>query len=289
MLRVIRQLPNAIIHPMKLLLTGLPGTGKTTVIQSLIRHHKNAFWVISAEIPDNEGRRIGFSAETSTGVSGIFAHKHTVESPVQIGDYKVDVRLLDRLFTAPIQAATQTGQLLIIDEIGRMQMLSSDFEHTIRQLFTGNCSVVATIRYGDQWTKEFTDRRDTLTLVLTHENRDLVQNVVETIVSAEPALRSLAHPQQAAIVQLARQYAANNHFIQLKKLYKNAVPYLSGQKVRQTSDHAFEVEGNHHSHDVTLSNSQWACDCDLFHGRNQFSGKAGECSHIQATQLYLTR
>jgi nucleoside-triphosphatase THEP1 len=42
----------------------------------------------------------------------------------RMGDYRVDVAAVDQLFTAPLRGALSSDGLLIVDEIGRMQMLS---------------------------------------------------------------------------------------------------------------------------------------------------------------------
>jgi nucleoside-triphosphatase len=274
---------------MKLLITGLPGTGKTTLIKHLIAHNPQAFWVVSAEIRDEHGNRIGFEAKTSAGVSGVFAHKHTINSDTQIGDYRVDTDALDKLFTRPITKSAKSAKLLIVDEIGRMQMLSSSFAHTMRKLFEANCDVVATIRYGDDWTAKFTGREDVITVVLTSENREQAKVAIEAMLGARPQLSSLTNEQQKTVARLARKYAHNNELIQLRKLYKNAVRYVAEKRIEPEDNHKFKVKGDHGAHLVVKGDGGWTCDCALFNGRGQFANQAGECSHIQAATLFLAR
>jgi len=156
---------------MKLLLTGLPKAGKTTLIREIIAKFPKAFWVVCGEILDDQGERIGFKAETSTGLQGVIAHKTDIDSNVMMGSYRVDIAEVDRLLSDPIKEACLSDQLMIVDEIGRMQILSSKFAEAARAMLLSNNPVLATIRYGDEWTEEYTGLEGVETVTMTEENR----------------------------------------------------------------------------------------------------------------------
>ena len=84
------------MHPNKLLLTGLPGVGKTTlvrrVVDSLPDLHPAGFY--TAEIRER-GQRRGFRAVGMDGSEGLLAH---VEIPGvhRVGRYGVDVEGFER-------------------------------------------------------------------------------------------------------------------------------------------------------------------------------------------------
>lgn len=269
---------------MKLLLTGPPGVGKTTLLLKLIPVLSNPIWIVSEEIKDNGRRRVGFSAKTSRGQTGVFAHKSEIDSSVRLGDYKVDIAAVDNLFTDSIKSAP-SDNFIVIDEIGRMQMLSPKFHHAAQELFGKDVNVLATIRYGDEWTKEFTKRSDTITFTLTADNQDVVRENIGFALAAVRATDNLPLKQKAEVYKMAREYLANDHQTQIRKLFKNAIFYFAEGKVRQAPDGTYEVDGHHGTHKVTRDNDGWTCDCDLFSSRGAYVGEAGECSHVQAAKL----
>ncbi len=270
---------------MKLLLTGLPGTGKTTLLQTLIPLLEDPFWVLCREIRNAAGQRVGFEVEASTGSQGLLAHKQDIQSTAVIGDYRVDLGAIDALLSDPIADAMQAHTFLLIDEIGRMQMLSDAFTRTIRQLCVGEYDFIATIRYGDDWTREFTDQPDIITLVLSPENRDQAEAAVRAMLETRTKFSALTNEQKQVLLKMAKAYGQNGQTTQLRKLYRNAVRYVVDNRVKQLSEQELRVAGNHGNHEVRRSAGTWICDCDLFNGRNEFAGEAGECSHIQAVRL----
>jgi hypothetical protein len=94
---------------------------------------------------------------------------------------------------------------------------------------------------------------------------------------------------QEAVRQMGNTYLTQGQFTSLRKLFANAVPYVVEGKVQQgVLSSSFVVEGKHDFHIATeAADSSWACDCHLFNGTGPFTGQASECSHIQASQLFI--
>lgn len=106
------------------------------------------------------------------------------------------------------------------------------------------------------------------------QNRDLLE-------SLDPALRS-------AVAEMALKHLYGDEYIQLKKLFKNAVVYVAEGRVTRADEGGFDITGLTDSHHLDVSEEgHWNCDCDLFNGRGKFEGRAGECSHIQTATLYM--
>ena len=79
-----------------------------------------------------------------------------------------------------------------------------------------------------------------------------------------------------------RKYFDDNCFVQIEKLFKNALVYLNEKRVNKLDKDTFLVIGNSKKHKVSSSK----CDCDLFNGVGVYTGNAGECSHVQAVKLF---
>lgn len=47
----------------------------------------------------------------------------------------------------------------------------------------------------------------------------------------------------------------------------------------------WRVNGKSGVHVVLRKNGSFECDCKLFNGDEQYSGQAGECSHIQFVMI----
>jgi nucleoside-triphosphatase len=73
----------------KILFTGLPGCGKTTLIKKIISEYKgNATGFFTNEMRE-KGKRCGFSIQTLDGKQGIMTHVN-ISSQYRIGKYGVN-------------------------------------------------------------------------------------------------------------------------------------------------------------------------------------------------------
>ncbi|MHA1771911.1 MAG: NTPase [Candidatus Thorarchaeota archaeon] len=163
---------------MNILLTGPPGIGKTTVIQTIVKRLGPAvaggFW--SREIRKG-GQRVGFEIISLTGEFGILAHVKGVTGP-RLGKYRVNIADIERVAVPAMRAARETKKIIIIDEIAKMELFSHSFRTEVtRCLDTGR--VVGTVQ---QRSLDFLDavraRPDVLLLTLTKENRGQVADKV---------------------------------------------------------------------------------------------------------------
>lgn len=126
-----------------LFLTGEPQCGKTTLLSRLkeeLADISSIYFCISKACTDRNGVRTGFEAVTS--------HHPT---PRQFatrdasGEYKVDLAVIDAI-AAEITISAQKCRLLIIDEIGPIQLKSEAFVRSIESLLNrSDVSVVASV------------------------------------------------------------------------------------------------------------------------------------------------
>ena len=159
---------------MIILLTALPGTGKTTALEKFLHLFKgDCYWILSKEIRNNKNERVGFEALTSDGQKGLFAHKEAIQSESMIGSYHVDLSVIDTIFSDSIVHEIKSPHaLFVLDEIGRMEMLSTKFVESIDALFETDLPVLATIRHGDEWAEKYKQNPKVTVIEVTESNRD---------------------------------------------------------------------------------------------------------------------
>jgi len=155
-----------------LLITGLPGVGKTTLIKKLSEALKGVHPVgfYTAEIREG-GERKGFELVSLEGKRGLLSHKET-GSPYRVGQYKVDVKGFED-FLVSIPFFKPLTRLIIIDEIGKMECFSDQFKKLLKEILDSEKCVIATIALkGGGLIAEVKERKDVRLFEITKKNRD---------------------------------------------------------------------------------------------------------------------
>jgi nucleoside-triphosphatase len=127
------------------LLVGRPGIGKTTVIKQVAaRLDERAAGFYTEEIRGPGGRK-GFRLVTLDGQTAVMAHVTLKgKGRPRVGRYGVDVAAIDKLGVTALRSAIQSNRIIIVDEIGKMELFSGPFKETVLQAVSGPCIVVAT-------------------------------------------------------------------------------------------------------------------------------------------------
>ena len=126
------------------LLTGRPGTGKTSLVkQAVAELGGRAGGFYTEEIRDR-GIRLGFKLITLDGQHTTLAHTN-FDSQYRVSKYGVDVESLERVGISAIQRAVVQCELVVIDEIGKMELFSTDFRETVLQIINSEKWVLGTI------------------------------------------------------------------------------------------------------------------------------------------------
>jgi len=119
---------------MNILIQGKPGCGKSTLIQKMIKlMQQKGKQIGGINTPElREGQRLGFEiVDMITGDRGILAHKSQPEGP-RVSQYKVNLRDLDNIGVKGIKKALEKKvDFIIIDEIGKMELVSSAFQEIV--------------------------------------------------------------------------------------------------------------------------------------------------------------
>ena len=157
-----------------ILLTGLPGIGKTTLIRKLSEELKGLHPVgfYTEEIREC-GIRKGFGLISLNDRKGLLSHTE-IKSPYRVGKYRVDVKGFE-VFLDSIAFFVPETNLIVIDEIGKMECLSVKFRKFIQEVFNSGKRVIATIAFkGNGFIEEIKKRDDVKLFVMTKENRDIL-------------------------------------------------------------------------------------------------------------------
>jgi nucleoside-triphosphatase len=165
-------------------LTGAPSSGKTTVIKKIIDGLEipaNGFYTEEERI---EGKRVGFLMKTLEGKSGYLAHQD-IESEFHIRRYGVSIENIENIATPSI--TPRNNNVIILDEIGKMECFSDVFKSTAKEVLDSANIVIGTITFGgSDFILEVKKRDDIEIIEVTLENRDklpdiILQKVKETL------------------------------------------------------------------------------------------------------------
>jgi len=126
-----------------LILTGPPGIGKTTIIKAVIDQLGDRAGGFYTEELLGPGGRKGFKLVTLAGEWGIMAHVD-YKSRSKVGRYGVAVDVIDQYGVTAIKAAIEHKPIVIVDEIGRMELFSSPFQAAVLKAVASPKIVLAT-------------------------------------------------------------------------------------------------------------------------------------------------
>jgi nucleoside-triphosphatase len=160
------------------LLTGSPGSGKTTVIRkALARTASNAAGFYTEELRTG-GIRQGFSLTTLDGTTTTLAHV-SISSPYRVGKYGVDIASLDSIGVTALLEAIDRSEVIVIDEIGKMELFSPRFREAVLKAIDSGKRVLGTIMLNAH---PFADRvKSHPGVSIKHINRENREQVLDEV------------------------------------------------------------------------------------------------------------
>ncbi len=117
------------------------------------------------------GERCGFLLETFAGLQKTIAH---IDFPhvQRVSKYGVDIASINAAVNSALTPDPDVD-LYLVDEIGKMECLSSSFIAAMEKLFDCGKPLVATIsKKGSGFIEQVKHRPDALIWEVTHDNRD---------------------------------------------------------------------------------------------------------------------
>lgn len=127
------------------LLTGEPGIGKTTTLKKIVFDigisRCGGFYT---EEIRSSGSRTGFRVVTLDGQEGTIAHVN-YSSRIHVGRYGVDIKTLESVGIVAIYEAMEHKEIVVVDEIGPMQLYSNKFKQAILDAVKNEHPLLGTI------------------------------------------------------------------------------------------------------------------------------------------------
>lgn len=168
-----------------IMISGMPGVGKTSLLKAVLsRLSLSAGGFISEEMRE-KGKRVGFAIRTLDGREGILAHKDK-PTPYRFGAYYINMDDLEKLAVKSIEEAIQSKELIVIDEIGKMELLSPLFRRVTLEALDSPKPLLATLHRADEpFLNSIRQRADTVVFWLTPQNREKVFQEILSLLSEQ--------------------------------------------------------------------------------------------------------
>lgn len=162
-----------------ILITGLPGVGKTTLITQILKELKvSAIGFVTKELR-KEGSRYGFTIETLSGASKLLASKKEKHCKYRVGKYCVYVENID--FVIKIleeEIEKKSHSMIVIDEIGKMELFSPNFKKFLLNSLEEQKVLGTIIMRDNSFSKEIKTRSDVKLYNIDRTNRDRVKQLI---------------------------------------------------------------------------------------------------------------
>jgi nucleoside-triphosphatase len=157
---------------MNIFLTGLPGIGKTTIIKKVIEKlNRSTCGFFTTEEKEGE-TRVGFKVETLFGMQGMLAHKE-LKSKYRVGNYGIAVTGFEKIVSRELERCLRGSSIIIIDEIGRMELFSRRFQELVLACLDAPNPVLGTIMHGyHPYVEKVKKREDVKIFEVTKQNRN---------------------------------------------------------------------------------------------------------------------
>ncbi len=174
----------------KIGLSGLPGVGKTTTLEKTIAMLEEEGYKIGGMITEEvkEGnRRVGFYViDWATKRKEVFAHRD-FESRYKVGPYGIKTDILDEVGVKALQDAMENADVIVIDEIGKMEVISKNFVAVVREILEMDKHMILTLhkKSRNPLLQEIRRRDDIRMLEVTPINRNLLPFKIVKLIKGE--------------------------------------------------------------------------------------------------------
>ena len=164
------------IEKKNVLITGPPRTGKTTLIKKFvdfcISKNLKTGGIFTPEIRE-ENIRVGFAIEDILTSKQAIMASVRLKTKNRVGKYGVDIKAVEEVGVEAIKNAIKTADIIIIDEIGKMELFSQQFQEAVKEALDSNKPVLGTIgkKLMHDFAKKIKTRPDINIIVLNRQQK----------------------------------------------------------------------------------------------------------------------
>ena len=171
------------------MLTGQPRVGKTTIIKQIVAAlGDDCGGFYTEEIRERE-QRVGFKLVTINGREGTLAHARLQDEP-RVGKYGVNLGDLQAIGVTAIRQAIASKKVVVIDEIGKMELFSESFRDAVMEALKSDRDVVGTILLGPHpWADAIKKNLQVTVIEVCGANRDMLADEVLALLGRQPGTR----------------------------------------------------------------------------------------------------
>ena len=131
--------------------------------------------------------REGFRLVTLDGRSVILAHTD-IHSQCRVSRYGVDIESLDRVGVSALHQAAEECDLVVIDEIGKMELFSARFREAVSQVIDSGKRVLGTIMLSpNPWADAIKRQPQVNLITVTRDNyHKVLEGLLQWLNATEP-------------------------------------------------------------------------------------------------------
>lgn len=165
-----------------ILICGPPGVGKTTLIKKILKKINLRAGGFYTEEIRGRSNRVGFKIISLDNQEGILAHINIKDSQ-RVGRYGVNINDLENIGARSLEQALKNDDLIIIDEIGKMEVFSEEFKEKVLDCLSSKKIVLAAISMvGDKFISNIKRRDDIILFKVTKENRNKLIEIISSLI-----------------------------------------------------------------------------------------------------------
>ncbi len=174
----------------KIGITGLPGAGKTHALRKVVEMLEVEGIKVGGMITDaieEKGKKVGFMVQDLlTKEEGVLA-RIDMDSEVRFLEYGIDMEALDGIGVAAINRSTMEADVIVIDEVGKLEVESKNFVEAVKDALEADKPLLLTLhkKSRNPLLQDIRRRDDVRILEVTPINKNILPYKIIPLIKEE--------------------------------------------------------------------------------------------------------